>query len=166
VFLHTKHIVGKTTEIFWIQIQTQVNQLLITNQTKLMTTWFLVLKKKHQKFIVENDSDEDDQLVQMRTDDIIDGLINKSAKHKALENVLATGELLSQRIKNIDRIISQGKTKDQEMDEKCELKIKDKIKTGTSHKIMKKKYEQLDEKVQTIFYTPTFLIFFIYIDCF
>jgi hypothetical protein len=110
--------------------------------------------------------DEDDQLVEMRTNDIIDGLINKSAKHKALENVLATGELLSKWIKNLDQIISQGKTKDQEIDEKCDLKIKDKNKTGTSHKIMKKKHEQLDEKVQTIFYTPTLLIFFVFIDCF
>jgi hypothetical protein len=53
-----------------------------------------ILKKKHQKFIVESDLDEDGQLVEMRTDNIIDGLINKSAKHKALENVLATRELL------------------------------------------------------------------------
>jgi hypothetical protein len=65
-----------------------------------------ILKKKCQKFIVESDSDENDQLVEMRTDDIICGLINKSAKHKALENVLVTGEQLSKRINNIDRIIS------------------------------------------------------------
>jgi hypothetical protein len=65
-----------------------------------------IMKKKHQKFIVESDSDEDDQLVEMKTDDIIDGFINKSAKHKALKNVLETGELLSKRINTIDWIIS------------------------------------------------------------
>jgi hypothetical protein len=39
-----------------------------------------ILKKKHQKFIVQSASDEDDQLVEMKTDDIIDLLINSFGK--------------------------------------------------------------------------------------
>jgi hypothetical protein len=125
-----------------------------------------ILKKKHRKFIVQSASDEDDQLVEMKTDDIIDLLINKSAKHKALENVLEIGELLLKRIKNIDLIISQGKRKDQEIDEKCDFKIKDKINTSTSHKIMKKKHEQLDEGTNNILYFYIINIFYVFIDYF
>jgi hypothetical protein len=35
---------GKTTKISWIQIHTEASQLLITYQTKLLTTWFLNLR--------------------------------------------------------------------------------------------------------------------------
>jgi hypothetical protein len=47
-----------------------------------------ISKKKRQKYIVESDTDEDDQMVQMEKCDIKLGSISKSAKHEALKKVL------------------------------------------------------------------------------
>jgi hypothetical protein len=56
-----------------------------------------ISKKKHQKYIVESDTDEDYQMVGMEKGVIKLGSISKSAKHEALE----TGERISNMIKTL-----------------------------------------------------------------
>jgi hypothetical protein len=51
-----------------------------------------ISKKKCKKYIVESDTDEDDQMMEMEKGDIKLGSISKSAKHEALEKVLEIGE--------------------------------------------------------------------------
>jgi hypothetical protein len=66
-----------------------------------------ISKKKRQKYIVESDTDEDDQMVEMEKGDIKLGSMSKSAKHEALEKVLETGERISNRIKTLIRCLKK-----------------------------------------------------------
>jgi hypothetical protein len=60
-----------------------------------------ISKKKHRKYIVESDTDEDYQMVGMEKGVIKLGSISKSVKHEALKKVLETGERISNMIKTL-----------------------------------------------------------------
>jgi ethanolamine utilization cobalamin adenosyltransferase len=68
-----------------------------------------VLKRKRHRFIVESDLDDDNQMMDLKDEEIRIGLISNFVKHEALEKVLATREHLSKRIKKIDEIIANEK---------------------------------------------------------
>jgi hypothetical protein len=68
-----------------------------------------VLKRKRRRFIVESDMDDDNQMMDLKDEEIKIRPINKYMKHEALEKVLATRECLSKRIKKIDEIIANEK---------------------------------------------------------
>jgi phosphoglycerol transferase MdoB-like AlkP superfamily enzyme len=68
-----------------------------------------VLKRKRHRFIVESDSDDDNQMMDLKDEEIKIGPIGNFVKHEALEKVLATREHLSKRIKKIDEIIANEK---------------------------------------------------------
>jgi hypothetical protein len=72
-----------------------------------------ILKRKHQNFIVERDTDEDDEMMDLKNEEIKVESSTKSAKEEALEAFLATGEQLSKRVNNIDRIITSKMTEEE-----------------------------------------------------
>jgi hypothetical protein len=61
-----------------------------------------IVKRKRQRFIVASDTDEDEQVMEVRDEEIKVEISEKSANHKDLEECLVVGERLSKRIKNID----------------------------------------------------------------
>jgi hypothetical protein len=87
-----------------------------------------ILKRKRRKYIVESDTDEDDEMVDLENEEIKDKSSTKSIKEKKLEAFLATGERLCRWINNIDKIIAskmiegeinekKGEINDQKIDE-------------------------------------------------
>jgi hypothetical protein len=77
-----------------------------------------IVKRKRWRFIVESNTNEDEQVMEVRDGEIKVENSEKSANHKDLEKCLAVGERLSKRIKNIDRIIGNDNVKDKMNDSK------------------------------------------------
>jgi hypothetical protein len=59
-----------------------------------------ILKRKCWKYIVESDTDEDNEMVDLKNEEIKAESSTKSIKEEKLEAFLATGERLSRRINN------------------------------------------------------------------
>jgi rubrerythrin len=64
-------------------------------------------------------------MMDVTNEEIKVGISNKSAKHEALEKVLATGKRLSKMIENIDRIITKEKKEHKKIDEFADSNIID-----------------------------------------
>jgi hypothetical protein len=113
-----------------------------------------ISKKKRQKYIVESDTDEDDQMVEMEKGDIKLDSMSKSAKHEALKKVLETGERISNRMKNIDQLLEKEKPDKIKINGSDNSKLKDECDTSLRQD-MKVKRKHLTKKAHSTFCIPT-----------
>jgi hypothetical protein len=81
--------------------------IFLFNQGKFNSfmSYHQILKRKRWKYIVESDTDEDDEMVDLKNEEI-----KAESSTKSMEAFLATGERLSRRINNIDKIIASKMT--------------------------------------------------------
>jgi hypothetical protein len=83
-----------------------------------------ILKRKRQKYIVESDTDEDNEMVDLKNEKIKAESNTKSIKEEKLEAFLSSGERLSRRINSIDKIIASKMTEGETNEEKGEINDK------------------------------------------
>jgi hypothetical protein len=81
--------------------------IFLFNQGKFNSfmSYHQILKRKRWKYIVESDTDEDDEMVDLKNEEI-----KAESSTKSMEAFLDTGERLSRRINNIDKIIASKMT--------------------------------------------------------